>query len=120
MDINDAIDEVALSEQKKELLALLLEEEGVEVPQEQTIPPRKKVGDRPLSFAQQRLWFLDHFEDAKLAYNRPANLRFTGALNVDTLRRSLDEIADPEAFDGFPFAIPAPTGVNMPDREGVP
>ncbi|MCZ6625081.1 MAG: condensation domain-containing protein [Deltaproteobacteria bacterium] len=48
--------------------------------------------EAPASFGQERLWFLDHFDGAKVAYNRPANLRFTGALNVDTLRRSLDEI----------------------------
>ena len=36
----------------------------------------------------------------------------------NSLRRSLDEIDDPEAFDCFPFAIPAPSGMDLPDREG--
>jgi hypothetical protein len=48
--------------------------------------------EAPASFGQERLWFLDQFEGAKVAYNRPAHLRFAGVLNIDALRRSLDEI----------------------------
>ncbi|HEV3051338.1 MAG TPA: condensation domain-containing protein, partial [Longimicrobium sp.] len=45
----------------------------------------------PLSFAQERLWFLDRLE-AGSAYNLPAALRLTGALDAPALERSLGEI----------------------------
>ncbi|HEX2188744.1 MAG TPA: amino acid adenylation domain-containing protein, partial [Longimicrobiaceae bacterium] len=46
----------------------------------------------PLSFAQERLWFLDRLRPGTAAYNMPAALRFTGALDTEALRRSLDAI----------------------------
>src|ERR1700749_506659 len=46
----------------------------------------------PLSFAQERLWFLDQFQPGLPVYNLPLTLRFPGPLNVTALRRSLGEI----------------------------
>ena len=48
--------------------------------------------DLPLSFAQQRLWFLDQLEPGSAAYNMPAPLRLTGPLDVPVLGRALEEI----------------------------
>ncbi|MEH2050562.1 amino acid adenylation domain-containing protein [Nostoc sp.] len=45
-----------------------------------------------LSFAQQRLWFLDQFEPNSASYNIPFGLRLVGTLNVDALQQSLIEI----------------------------
>ncbi len=45
----------------------------------------------PLSFAQQRLWFLDQLEPNSPAYNLPAAIRLEGALDLDALERSLQE-----------------------------
>ncbi|HTN83814.1 MAG TPA: condensation domain-containing protein, partial [Sorangium sp.] len=52
--------------------------------------PRK--GELPLSFAQQRLWFLDRLEPASAFYNVPAVVRLSGRLDVDALARSLQEL----------------------------
>jgi non-ribosomal peptide synthetase component F/aryl carrier-like protein len=52
----------------------------------------KTFTDHPLSFAQQRLWFLDQLEPGHLAYNVPIGLRLTGSLNVTALEQSLNEI----------------------------
>jgi len=46
----------------------------------------------PMSFAQQRLWFLDQLEPNSASYNIPAALRLTGRLNVAALKQTLDEI----------------------------
>jgi len=56
------------------------------------ILPRAKNTDLPLSFAQQRLWFLDQFEPNSSSYNIPVALRLVGTLNVAALDKSLQEI----------------------------
>ncbi|HKR13279.1 MAG TPA: condensation domain-containing protein, partial [Pyrinomonadaceae bacterium] len=46
----------------------------------------------PLSFSQQRLWFLDQLESGTAAYNVASAIRLTGNLNVDALRQSFDKL----------------------------
>ncbi|MGZ7177564.1 amino acid adenylation domain-containing protein [Burkholderia gladioli] len=46
----------------------------------------------PLSFAQQRLWFIDQFAPHRAAYNIPIVLRLSGELQVAALQGALDEI----------------------------
>jgi amino acid adenylation domain-containing protein/FkbM family methyltransferase len=48
--------------------------------------------DLPLSFAQQRLWFIDQLEPGSTLYNNPAALRMRGNLNVEALDRTWTEI----------------------------
>jgi amino acid adenylation domain-containing protein/FkbH-like protein len=55
-----------------------------------TPAPRDEV--LPLSFAQQRLWFLDHLEGAGAAYHKPNGLRLKGVLDRAALVRALDRI----------------------------
>jgi amino acid adenylation domain-containing protein len=45
-----------------------------------------------LSFAQQRLWFLDQLEPGSPFYNLPLAIRLSGQLDMTALQRSLDEI----------------------------
>ncbi|NPD30098.1 condensation domain-containing protein, partial [Corallococcus exiguus] len=47
---------------------------------------------RPLSFAQQRLWFIDQLEPGTALYNMPVALRLEGALDVGVLERALREV----------------------------
>lgn len=46
----------------------------------------------PLSFAQQRMWFLDQLEPDGSVYNIPIGVRLRGPLHVESLERSLNEI----------------------------
>ena len=61
-------------------------------PSATAIAPVPRTGNIPLSFAQQRLWFLDRLEPGNPFYNQPAALRLIGELRVDILKQSLREI----------------------------
>ena len=54
--------------------------------------PRPRPTELPLSFAQQRLWFLNQLEPAASAYNMLAALRLNGSLQVQILEQALGEI----------------------------
>lgn len=70
----------------------------------------------PLSFAQQRLWFLDQLEPGSAAYNLPRAIHLTGLLNAAALEQSFNEIVRRhetlrttfETVDGQPIQIIAP------------
>jgi amino acid adenylation domain-containing protein/non-ribosomal peptide synthase protein (TIGR01720 family) len=62
---------------------------GLEAP---PIVARQKIDLLPLSFAQQRLWFLDQLEPDSAFYNIPMGVRLEGELNVDALESALTEI----------------------------
>jgi amino acid adenylation domain-containing protein len=55
--------------------------------------PREADGRQPLSFAQQRLWFLDQLEPQGAFYNIPSALRLRGPLDHEALEWSLNEMA---------------------------
>ncbi|HTR51375.1 MAG TPA: amino acid adenylation domain-containing protein, partial [Kofleriaceae bacterium] len=54
--------------------------------------PMPRGSALPLSFAQQRLWFLDRLEPDGFTYNVPVFLRLTGPLRIDLLEISVHEI----------------------------
>ncbi|MFD2473312.1 non-ribosomal peptide synthetase [Amycolatopsis silviterrae] len=58
----------------------------------QPIPVVARDGALPLSFAQQRLWFLDEFEPGGREYLSPTALRLRGELDLDALRRALNTV----------------------------
>ena len=56
------------------------------------LTPVPRSARLPLSFAQQRLWFLDQLAPGNPAYHIPAALRLSGRLDAGVLERSLQEI----------------------------
>ncbi|MGF2530443.1 amino acid adenylation domain-containing protein, partial [Ralstonia pseudosolanacearum] len=92
-----------------------------------TALPAITVADRgeplPLSFAQQRLWFLAQMEGGSEAYHIPVGLRLKGELDEEALRRALDRIvARHEALrtrfevqegQAVQFIVPADVGLTL-------
>ena len=56
------------------------------------LEPAPRDGELPLSFAQQRLWFLDQLEPGNPFYNIPTALRLRGKLDVEALRGSIHDL----------------------------
>ncbi|MBV8318682.1 MAG: amino acid adenylation domain-containing protein, partial [Planctomycetaceae bacterium] len=83
-------------------------------------PPLRRVersGPLPLSFAQQRLWFLDQLAPGGATYNVPLALRLVGALDVPALERAFNELVRRHKVlrttfalsDGQPVQVIAPS-----------
>ena len=56
------------------------------------IAPADRTQPLPLSFAQQRLWFLAQFEGASAAYNIASAVRLEGALRFDLLEQAIQTV----------------------------
>ena len=83
------------------------------------IPPITRISRDavlPLSFAQQRLWFLDQLEPQNASYNMPGVLRLEGTLDLSALERTISEIIRRHevlrtvfvAVDGAPMQVVQP------------
>ncbi|MBH8554256.1 amino acid adenylation domain-containing protein [Nostocaceae cyanobacterium CENA357] len=81
-----------LSLAKRALLEKRLQGKFAADSSEQTIPKRPHNQSVPLSFAQQRLWFLHQLDPKSATYNQPVAVQLTGWLNVEALNRSINEI----------------------------
>ncbi len=57
------------------------------------VAPISRAGPLPLSFAQQRLWFLQQLDPASSAYNIPQALRLRGTVDARALERALTRLA---------------------------
>ena len=91
-EMNNFVQRIArLSPKKQELLGRLFEQEQLDFARV-VITPRKRSASVPLSFAQQRLWFLDQLEPNSAVYNIPDTHCFNGPLKLHALERSLNEI----------------------------
>ncbi|HLD64799.1 MAG TPA: condensation domain-containing protein, partial [Pseudomonas sp.] len=99
----------------------------------QPIPLANRAGKLALSFAQQRLWFLDHLDHAAgAAYHLPQALRLKGALNTAALHATLDRVIARheslrtrfELLDGEPVQkiAPADHGFQLAEHDlsGLP
>lgn len=78
-----------LSATKRELLERRLRRRADAAP---AIPRRPEGTVPPLSYAQERLWFMEQFAPGTAAYNIPVARRLRGALDVAALRRALDDV----------------------------
>ena len=97
-------------------------------------PPLARV-DRdqalPLSFAQERLWFLDQFQPESSAYHVSSTLRLSGPLSLDALEQALTELVSRHESLRSAFSTMAgrprqviraaePFSLNLVDLRGLP
>ncbi|MFM5993105.1 MAG: amino acid adenylation domain-containing protein [Dolichospermum sp.] len=82
--------ENSLTNQKRDLLKLLLNKKGINL-QTEIILPRPNSEPAPLSFSQEQLWFLSQIQD-NATYNMPLALQISGSLNISFLEQAITEI----------------------------
>jgi amino acid adenylation domain-containing protein len=129
----------ALADCKAEIITFLHEGDqslGSTVTQ---IPIADRTQPLPLSFSQQRLWFLDQIEPNSSSYNIPEAVQLTGALNISILQQAIETIVAQHevirttyrtmpqgggsATDGHPMQVINPPGavaVEIIDLQQVP
>jgi amino acid adenylation domain-containing protein len=112
-----------LSAEKKALLKMRLQGAGRLDESANSIPRRAPGDHAPLSFAQQRLWFLDQLDPGRPFYNMPFAVRLRGLLQHAALQHALAAIVNRHealrtgfvAVDGTPAqVIRDPTTVELP------
>ncbi|MCP4654106.1 MAG: amino acid adenylation domain-containing protein, partial [bacterium] len=97
-------------------------------PELAALPPADEL---PLSFAQQRLWFLDQYEAATVSYNLPFAVRIAGRPRVAALAAAVAELGRRHhslrtvfrAVDGRPLQVivpPPPLPLPVVDLEALP
>jgi amino acid adenylation domain-containing protein len=123
------------SDEKRRLLrAQLLRKEGFAGDAPRRVPRRAGTGPAPLSFGQQRLWFLHQLDTGSAAYNISTAVRLQGDLDIPALDRALAATARRHdilrtvfpGVDGEPMQqVDGPGGTSLPrlariDLAGLP
>ncbi|HEU0052123.1 MAG TPA: amino acid adenylation domain-containing protein, partial [Longimicrobium sp.] len=112
-----------LSPERRALLQKILRRQTGSAHEPGAIRPREGGGPAPLSFAQERLWFIDRLEPGNATYNISAAWRLGGVLDTPALERALGEVVRRhEALrttfgevDGSPVQVIAPfSGFALP------
>jgi len=81
-----------LSPEKRALLIKRLQNKLKDSNKEQSISKRENQAEFPMSFAQERMWFLHQFNPNSPLYNIAAAIQISGALNENALEKSLNKI----------------------------
>lgn len=121
----------AIAQQKPELIHWLNQLQASAHHNFSSITPISREDAIPLSFAQQRLWFLDQLVPENPFYNMPAAVRLSGHLNVEALERSFNEIVQRHEtlrthfvkVDGQPIQVIAPKlslSIGVRDLQTLP
>jgi amino acid adenylation domain-containing protein len=120
-----------LSVEKRQLLERYLKTAGLNLTRAVILPQPRDTNRFPLSFAQQRLWFLDQLEPNTAVYNIPDTHYFNGPLNLGALERSLSELIERHEIlrttfhndDGEPVQViaePRAQKLEVIDLSGLP
>ncbi|MBP5974477.1 amino acid adenylation domain-containing protein [Brasilonema sp. CT11] len=120
---------LTVAELDQAISAMLLTTRSLVVP---PMEPRPRDTEAlPLSWAQERLWFLNQLEGSSPTYNVPAAVQITGQLNVVALEQALSELVQRHevlrttfgTVNGTPVqAIALPRAITIPliDLQALP
>ncbi len=92
------------------------------------LTPQPRPPHIPLSYAQQRMWFLNRFEPDSAAYSIPIIIRLTGHLDTDALHHALTDVIDRHEIlrthyphtDGEPAQVVLPADHTTPPLHPIP
>ena len=110
-------------DRRQEQIAQYLAAQKQKISPAQTITPHSSTNTFPLSYGQERLWFLYQLEKENPTYNRPTILHLRGKLDRTVLNQCLNHIlvrhqtlrTTYQLIDGEPMAIlKAPSEVLLP------
>lgn len=87
-------DLIDLLKEHKEPLVEWLKKEKLRNKELSKITKTERTGAMPLSFPQQRLWYIDRVTGASSAYNMPSSLLIEGGLDYGALNRAFKEIVN--------------------------
>jgi amino acid adenylation domain-containing protein/non-ribosomal peptide synthase protein (TIGR01720 family) len=73
-------------------LAARIEHAGARQSERPVLAPRTRPENIPLSFAQQRMWFVNQLDTTSAAYNIPIVVRLSGALDVRALSSAITDV----------------------------
>ena len=116
-----------LSAKKKALLAARLRRKKPAQAPQRDIPQRPEGAQIPLSFSQERLWFLQQLEPTSHAYHMLDLVRLEGTLDTQALERAFDEIvrrheilrtAFPEV-EGVPVQVVEPPPTDLLEHQDL-
>ena len=107
-----------LAEARKAVLALRNRQHTASHGGGTRIEPAARDRRVPLSFAQQRLWFLDQWAQGRPVYNAPMVLRLKAELDVDALQRALTEVV--ARHEVLRTRYPSENGVPYQEVEPAP
>ncbi|MGW1743992.1 condensation domain-containing protein, partial [Nocardia sp. NPDC001965] len=86
------------------------------------LAPRERPEQLPLSPAQQRMWFLNRFDQQSAAYNLPMAIRLSGDLDIAALRAAAADVVSRHEVlrTVYPETDSGPVQVVLPAAETVP
>ncbi|WSJ02086.1 amino acid adenylation domain-containing protein [Nocardia sp. NBC_01329] len=84
--------------------------------------PQPRPDRVPLSLAQQRMWFLNRFDEQSAVYSVPIAVRLSGAVDVDALRAAVGDLVDRHEIlrTYYPETEQGPVQVILPVSGAVP
>ncbi|MFF8593580.1 amino acid adenylation domain-containing protein, partial [Streptomyces sp. NPDC015220] len=84
-----------------------------EAAEEPSVPVVPRDGALPMSYGQQRLWFLADFDPGSTEYHTATGLRLTGALDTGALRAAVADLTDRHESLRTTFGVVGGRGVQV-------
>ncbi|EST38512.1 hypothetical protein N566_06925 [Streptomycetaceae bacterium MP113-05] len=88
--------------------------------EDSSIPVAPREGVLPMSFGQQRLWFLEDFDPGSAEYHTAVGLRLTGELDTEALRGAAMDLSARHESLRTTFGVVGGRGVQVGHRELAP